>query len=202
MYIIKAVTCTCALRNSFRIGVRTQQKNWNDRTSIHIQRLSKVRKWWHSRGHVQRLPRRKEKTQAASKCRKTKSDFSKAARQKKMFFFFHISFSLKGWNFVLRPLNDPKGRKTLSRIAAIAGWRESCFSTDILQYLITSWRFCWMKGRTYLQRWKMHPLKEGYRKNSEHGLKNAIESLIRRWDYERISGKHAVTPLVGGGYFL
>lgn len=27
MYIIKAVTCTCALRNSFRIGVRTQQKN-------------------------------------------------------------------------------------------------------------------------------------------------------------------------------
>lgn len=122
-------------------------------------------------------------------------DFSKAARQKKIFFFFLIYFSVKGWNFVRRPLNDPKGRKTLSRIAAIAGWRESCFSTDILQYLITSWRFCWTKGRTYLQRWKMHPLKEGYRKISEYGWKNAIESLIKRWDYERISGKHAVTPM-------
>ena len=122
--------------------------------------------------------------------------------RRKCSFSFIFLFPLKGWNFVLRPLNDPKGRKTLCRIAAIAGWRESCFSTDILQYLITSWRFCWMKGRTYLQRWKMHPLKEGYRKNSEHGLKNAIESLIRRWDYERISGKHVVAPHVGGGYFL
>lgn len=127
-------------------------------------------------------------------------DFSKAAIQKKIFFFLLISLSLKGWNFVLRPLNDPKGKKTLSRIAAIAGWRESCFSTDILQYLTTSWRFCWTKGRTYLQRWKMLPLKEGYRKNSEHGWKNATESLIRRWDLWKDFWKTCFyAPWPGGG---